>query len=216
MPFTVEVPGDAAVEVAFGPPDVGRAILYMHGHCGNPVAFTSWAEAATRFGTLISLRGDTKCKGRSRRKWSYDYKGIDRRVRAAIAAVDAKRRDLVDSVAVTPLDPENVVLIGYSQGAKRVEFMTHHFPSRYRRVASIAVADEPSPYRLKPAEKVLLMGGAWDARKHIKEGFDKLKTLQKRVGAGEVRYMEFPKARHGEYGPEANEVMAEALEWLLK
>jgi len=213
----VEVPGDVSVDVAFGPPDVGRAILYMHGHCGNPIAFTPWAEAATRHGTLISLRGDTKCKGRSgRRKWSYDYRGIDRRIRAAIAAVDDKRWDFFDSVKVTPLDPEDVVLIGYSQGAKRVEFMTHHFPDRYRRVVSIAVADEPSPYRLKPAERVLLMGGAWDARKHIKEGFDALKRLQKRVGAGKARYMEFPEARHGEYGPEANEVMSEALEWLLK
>jgi len=213
----VDVPGDTPVEIALGPPHVGRAILYMHGHCGNPLAFTSWAHAATRFGTLISLRGDTKCKGRSgRRKWSYDYAGIDRRIRAAIAAVDDERRDFVDSVEITPLDPEDVVLIGYSQGAKRVEFMTHDFPHRYRRVVSIAVADEPSPYRLEPAERVLLMGGAWDARKHIKEGYDKLRRLQRRTGRGAVRYMELPEARHGEYGPQAEEVMTEALEWLLK
>jgi predicted esterase len=211
-PVTLAVPGDNPIEVVLGAPDVGRAIVYLHGVCGDPFAFESWIEAASAHGTFISLRGDERCDDRPGRfKWSFDYARLDRRIRAALEAADVLRRDMVDSVAVKPLDPDDVALVGYSQGAHRVQWMAARYPDRYRRVALIALSTEPSPARLARAEKILIVAGGWDARTHLWEGHNALKKAGKTV-----LYKELPKARHGEYGPAAQETMAAALDWLFE
>jgi predicted esterase len=209
--FSVAVPGDDPVDVAFGPIDEKRVIVYLHGLCGDPLAFSSWAAAASRHATLISLSGDERCdKNPARRKWSYDYRRMDARITRAIAAVDRFRHDMVDSVVVTPLDAEHPALIGYSQGAKRVQALAYTFPQRYRRVALIAIATKPNATMLLRSERVMLLAGAWDARVHIREGFEEM-----RLAKIDARYVELPKARHGEYGPQALEVMDDAISWLL-
>ncbi|HHH31040.1 MAG TPA: hypothetical protein ENK57_22215 [Polyangiaceae bacterium] len=202
-PTTVQVPGDAALEVLLGPPSVSQVIVYMHGVCGDPFAFRSWARAARRRATFISLRGDETCEKRpSRRRWSWDLPRLDRRIRDAIAAVGHFRG--------RPLDADDVALVGYSQGAHRVEHLAFRFPERYRRVLMIAPANEPNAGRLAKAERVVLMAGGWDAKTHILKGFRDLERRQRAA-----KYLELPKARHGQYGPEAPRVMDEALGWLL-
>jgi predicted esterase len=201
--LTVAVDGDRDLEVVMGPARSSRSIIYMHGVCGDPLAFESWARAAGRFATFISLRGDVACKGRrGRSKWSYDKKALRRRIGEALDAV-SKRRKL-------KLDPEQVALIGYSQGASRVEAMAHAYPTHYRRVALIAPPKQPSLARLAKSERVLLMAGGWDVRSHIRAAHLELERAGRTV-----RYLELPKAKHGEYGPRAQPVMTRALSWLF-
>jgi len=204
-PTTVRVDGDAALEVLLGPPASSQVIVYLHGLCGDPLAFRSWARAARRRATFISLRGDRICDDRpSRRRWSWDMPRLDRRLRKAIHTVDRFRGGPIH------LDDGDVALVGYSQGAHRVEHLAFRFPERYRRVIMIAPANEPNAGRLAKAERVLLMAGGWDAKKHIFEGFQ---SLQRRHAT--AKYLELPKARHGQYGPRASEVMTEAFRWLF-
>ncbi len=210
--IAVAVPGDRPVEVALGPSDSRHAIVYLHGVCGDPNAFESWIGAAVAHATLISLRGDEPCKkDASRFKWSWNGKKHVARIDAAIAAVEALRQSAADSVKVTPLDREHVTLIGYSQGAHRAEVLASMFPEKFARVALIAMATAPDAGRLHRAERVLLMAGGWDARTHIYQGYQTIRRHKKDA----VRYLELPKARHGEYGPKAEETMADALAWLF-
>lgn len=210
IPFAV--PGDRTVEVAMGPLDDGRVIVYLHGVCGDPNAFESWIGAVVKHATLISLRGDEPCKkDASRFKWSWNSKKQVKRIDAAITAVDELRKSMADSVEVTPLDREHVTLIGYSQGAHRAEVLAHLYPGKFERVALIAMAAQPDAGRLHRVKRVLLMAGGWDARTHIYDGYQSIRRTKKDA----VRYLELPKARHGEYGPKAKETMADALAWLF-
>jgi predicted esterase len=207
--ITLPVAGDRKVEVVLGPADSPHVIVYLHGVCGDPLAFRSWAGAAAEIATLVSLRGDDACaKGSGRFKWSWDARHIDRRIRRAIAAVDALRHARAADAA--PASAEDVILVGYSQGAYRVELLASRFPDRYRRVALIAPPKQPQPSWLAKAQRVLLMAGERDIRKHLRDGRDELARLGK-----DVRYRELPEARHGEYGPHAPEVMGPSLRWLV-
>ncbi|MBM4373630.1 MAG: hypothetical protein FJ095_00985 [Deltaproteobacteria bacterium] len=205
---TLRVPGDQPVEVVEGPPDSSRVIVYLHGLCGDPLAFRSWSSAAARFGTLISLRGDERCPDApGRMKWSYNHDRTNRRISAAIKLIDDARR----ARGAVPLDGTRLTAIGYSQGAKRVEWLAGRFPERFVRVAMVAGAFKPSPWRLSRHARFLIVGGALDERRHLVEGRDELA----RAGLT-VRYLELPKARHGEYGPEGHAAMTDALVWLFK
>jgi predicted esterase len=175
----------------------------MHGVCGDPLAFESWVRAATAHATFISMRGDLPCKSRpGRRKWSMRWSHLDARIAEALE-VAARERG-------RSLDRDEVVLVGYSQGAARVEALAAAFPKRYRRVALIASPVEPSASRLGRAERTVLMAGGWDAREHI----HKASLALARAGR-DALYLELPKARHGEYGPDAERVMGRGLDWLF-
>ncbi len=191
-----------------GPTGSAQVILYMHGVCGDPLAFRSWISSAIKHATFISLRGDLKCDKRpGRSKWSYRHASRDRRISAAIRAVNAVRA----ARGAMLLDPANVVLVGYSQGARRAESLAYRYPKRYRRVALIGIATEPLVHKLRGSEAILLMAGERDARQHIRDGRDQLTRAGKRV-----QYLELPKARHGQYGPDAEAIMGQGLDWLFK
>ncbi len=210
--WTLKVKGDRNVEVVFGPLDGSEVIVYLHGVCGDPLAFGSWAKAAGKHATLISMRGDEPCEKRKGRfQWSYAFAALERRIDRAIAAAEEARSHLVDSVEPAPLTRDGVVLMGYSQGAHRVEAMAHRFPARFSRVALMAPAREPDAAKLQDASRVLLVAGEKDAKKHIQAGRDALEKQGQ-----PVKYLELPGAGHGEYGPEAQRVMAEGLDWLYK
>ena len=214
--ITVAVPDDAPVEVVLGPPDSPHAIIYLHGFCGDPYAFEGWSAAATQHGTLISMRGDLKCKKRrGRRRWSYRFELLRQRIDAALDAVDGLRASSHTAAVPAALAHDNVTLIGYSQGAKRVASLGARYPERFQRLAIIAIAAEPSAAKLRRVPSVLLMAGARDARKHIKEGYAKLRKMRRGTENRRVRYLELPDAAHGEYGPQALPVMTEGLDWLF-
>ncbi|MEZ4440563.1 MAG: alpha/beta fold hydrolase [Polyangiaceae bacterium] len=204
---TLPRPGKPALEVMLGPAASDWVVVYLHGFCGDPFAFRPWASEARRHATFISLRGDLACDDRpGRRKWSWDYRRIDRAIREAVVEVSAIR----EAAGGAHLSQDRIALIGYSQGAQRVAQLAGRFPDRYRRVVVIAPAKTPSAGLFRKAERILLMGGAWDVRDPLYEARDALLKTRR-----PVRYLELPKARHGEYGPEGPRVMAEGLAWLF-
>src|SRR5690606_19879596 len=120
----VPVEGDRDLEVVLGPADSRLAAVYLHGVCGDPLAFESWAGAAARHATLISLRGDVACKTRpGRTKWSWSPRINDRRIRHAVQVASGLRR----ARGLPELDSEQIALIGYSQGAARVQALAIHY-----------------------------------------------------------------------------------------
>jgi predicted esterase len=197
----IRIPGDASILVA--PGETPTPIVYLHGRCGDPTAFRAWAEAGVKFGTILSLKGDQKCKGSGRTKWTEDGAKLDRRITRAI---EVARTELgID------LDTERRLVVGYSQGALRAELLGTKFPKRYPRTVLIAGPRAPRPTSLVRSEAVLLVVGDHDAREHLSEAATKL------VRAGRaVRYLELPGARHGEYGSDAPRVFSEGLTWLIE
>jgi predicted esterase len=199
-PTKIAVPLDQAVYVAHAPPGEQRAIVYLHGRCGDVLAFRAWARAAARYGTLIALQGDVPCKGGWRSTWSYDMAGLDRRIHRAIEAVSAARG--------SPLDAASITLVGYSLGAARVEGLAKRFPGRYERAILIAGPSPPEASSFPGAAAVVLMAGDRDRRRHLQEAAAALLA-----GGVPARFMLLPGARHGEYGPAGERVMGEALAW---
>lgn len=197
----LKVPGDATILVAKG--ETSTPIVYLHGRCGDPTAFRAWVDAGVRFGTVISLKGDQKCKGSGRTKWTEDAAKLDRRITKAIEVTR-------DELGVD-LDPERRLVVGYSQGALRAELLSTRFPKKYPRAVLIAGPRAPRPTSLTRSEAVLLVVGDHDARAHLSEAATKL------AGAGRaVRYLELPGAHHGEYGAQAARVFSEGLGWLVE
>ena len=47
--------GARAIEVVVGPTDSPQVIIYLHGVCGNPLAFESWALAASQHAKIAVL-----------------------------------------------------------------------------------------------------------------------------------------------------------------
>lgn len=197
----VKVPRDSAVLVV--PGRTSTPIVYLHGRCGDPTAFTAWAETGSRFGTIVSLKGDQKCKAGGRTKWTEDPARLDRRITNALEAI----RDQLG----LPLDLDRRLVVGYSQGALRAESLGTRFPERYPRAVLVAGPRAPKPTSLTKSEAVLLLVGDHDARQHLSEAATKLKSRGRAV-----RYLELPGARHGEYGTEAARVFSEGLGWLVE
>ncbi|MFO0551792.1 MAG: hypothetical protein U0271_25625 [Polyangiaceae bacterium] len=196
----IAVKGDKPVLVVRG---ASTPIVYLHGRCGDPTAFKAWASVGRTFGTIISVRGDKKCKGGGRTQWTEDARAIDARVSAAISAVAAETG--------IELDQDRRVVVGYSQGSLRAEALATRFPDRYPLPVLIAGPRAPRDDSLGKAERVLLMVGERDVREPLE---DAAKRLAKR--GRKVRYLELPKARHGEYGPLAEPTMREGLTWLVE
>lgn len=201
VPVTVAVAKDRGVLVVQGA--TPTPIIYLHGRCGDPKAFLTWAREARKLGTILSMVGDKKCKDGSRTKWSDDTVGLDRRISAAIVAVEKELG--------MDLDDEHRVVIGYSQGSLKAEALTTRFPARYPRAALIGGPRAPRDQSLNKTEAILIMVGDHDAREHLQ---DATKSLKKRGKL--VNYIELPNARHGEYGPLAEQTMGAALEWLVQ
>jgi predicted esterase len=197
----VPVPGDKPVLVIHAPADNQRAIIYLHGMCGNVRAVESFREAAVASGTLISLLGDRPCGG-GRFHWSKKIDGIEARVENALRAVRAARGGL--------LDTEQPVLFGYSQGAARAESLVARQPQRYRLVVLGGSPHEPKLRHLGDATAVAVFGGELETFGHMQAGAEVLAAAGKTA-----RFFLLPKAKHGEFGPDGNRVMSELFTWLF-
>jgi predicted esterase len=201
LPAEVKVEGDLVAQVAHGPVGNRRAIVYLHGVCGNVHKFRDWTAAAVHFGTVIAVLGDDKCKEPGRYRWGAGVERTDRRIVAALRAVSAVRG--------APLDTDAVTVVGYSQGSARAEALVRAFPSRYRRAILVAGPREHAPSSFREALGVAVVAGQKDLKNHLVE------SAEKALKAGvRARYFELPGAHHGEYGPDAVRVMGEALSWI--
>lgn len=199
-PIKIKVKLDRAVLVV--PGETPTPIIYLHGRCGDPTAFSAWASTGKKYGTIISFTGDQKCKHGTRTQWSVDDAGLDRRITRAIEAVKAELG--------IEIDPSRRIVIGYSQGSLRAEALATRFPDRYPRAVLIGGPRGPRETSLTKSEAVLIMVGDHDAREHLRDATHKLEKRGKRV-----RYLELKDARHGEYGSEAGSTMKQGFEWLL-
>ncbi len=198
----IPVKRDVAALAVFATGESDQVLVYLPGHCGDPLAGVHAfpAEAAKR-GTLLVVQGDQPCPD-GRRKWSADLVGIQRRIDAAIAAAATVRGQ--------PLDAKSLTLLGYSQGALRAEQLVKRFPDRYPRVAIMASPRAPTIAHFPTAARTILAVGALDRQDLMKDGFDALS------GAGvPALLLSFPDAGHGSYGPEGARVMDEAFAFLF-
>lgn len=199
----LRVPGDRHVIVVHAPAGNRQAIVYLHGVCGDIYAPRGWAEAASRFGTLVTMLGDEPCKGRKDRfRWYRNVERIDRRIRRALDAVAEARGG--------QLDRDHVTLVGYSQGADRAERIAARFHRRYPRVLLGSPSAAPDPSHFATGQAVAVVAGAREDNDRRVEGVEALRQAGFRA-----RFMPLPEAYHGQYGPQGERVMSEALGWLF-
>lgn len=201
VPVDVPVAGDRPVLAIHAPAENRRAIVYLHGMCGNVHAVETWKDAAAQHGTLIGLVGDVAC-GHGRFKWTTKVSRIQARIETAFKAVQAERGGLLDAA--------ELVLFGYSQGADRASLLARNFPRRYRRVVLGGPSHQPKLVNLGDTEVVAVFGGELETTRHMRLGAEVLSAAGK-----PARFFVLPAAKHGEYGPEGNRVMNEVLSWVV-
>jgi pimeloyl-ACP methyl ester carboxylesterase len=201
VPTVVPVPGDRQLLVFHAKASNQRAILYMHGHCGNVHAVESWSEVLADSGTLIAVLGDRNC-GNGRFKWGKRLDLIQARLSNALTVVKAARGGL--------LDIEAPILFGYSQGADRAEVLVARYGQRYRRVVLGGASRKPRLSRLGSTEAVAVFGGELEMTGHLRAGAEVLAAAGK-----SARFFLLPGAKHGQFGPEGKRVMNEVFSWLF-
>jgi dienelactone hydrolase len=196
----LDVPGDSALAVFHAPASVELAVIYLHGVCGRLLAISDFAEELSQEATLIALRGDERCEGSSRHRWTMDVLKNLGRIRRAL--------DVVKEARAGHLDTDRVVLFGYSQGASRAQLLAQRAPEFFPHVILGGPPRAPDPARLAEVESVFVFGGELEPTSHMRSGVKALEQAQKRV-----RFELLPKVHHGEYGPHAGRMLVDALRW---
>jgi len=195
------VPSDRPILVIHAPAANRRAIVYLPGLCGNVRAIEAWRDAAVRSGTVIGLQGDKPCGG-GRYHWGKKLDVIEARIERALITAKAARGGA--------LDIEHPVLFGYSQGAERAERLAQLHPERYRQVVLGGSPHEPTLRRLGDQHAIAVFGGELETFGHMQAGAEVLAAAGK-----PARFFLFPRAKHGDFGPDGNRVMGELFNWLL-
>ncbi len=199
----VGVEGDAPAYVLPGDPGE-QVLVYLPGRCGDPFAGVgSFPQAARRHGTTVVVSGDVACPDRpGRRRWSSAPAKIEARIETAVAAA---ARALGRTLAT-----EKMTLLGYSEGALRAEQVTAAFGARYPRVLLGGDPRTPVPAHFDGVRAVATLAGARDQQKTMRDG----STALQKAGIAS-RFWVLPAAGHGQYGPDAERVVGEALDWLF-
>lgn len=198
---TISVAGDRGAFAIHAPAENTRAIVYLHGMCGNVRAVESWKDVLATSGTLIAVLGDRPC-GAGRYKWGKDLGQLQQRVEHALRAVKSARGGL--------LDIEHPILFGYSQGADRAEALAARFPKRYQLVVLGGSPKMPRLQHLGETTAVAMFAGELEVSGNMRLGAEVLAAAGK-----PARFFLLPKAKHGEFGPEGSRVMSEIFSWLL-
>ncbi|KYF67152.1 hypothetical protein BE15_31270 [Sorangium cellulosum] len=190
------VPGDQPAFVVTGRGGACPRMIFLHGMCGHGLGYVQAIQGAAReHGGVLGLQGNVPCGGDGVfSKYSPDPEEQDGRIRAALAACGGEAEDLV--------------VIGYSQGAYIAERLAERWPDRYSRLVLLGAPTTPSAARLRGIRGAVMISGELDAKYRMKEGAGGL--MAAKIPAV---YREMPGARHGEM-PDAERVMDEALDWL--
>jgi predicted esterase len=178
----------------------GRAgpqrLVFLHGMCGHGMGYAqSFQFAAARWGRLVAPQGDVTCGKGPWAQWSTDLEALDRRI--------------VDSFMQLGLEPEQITLIGYSQGASRAEQLIRKYPERYRYLISIGAPQAVSPSGLRQLRGAVMLAGEHDRQDQMRTGV----TVLEKQGIP-TTFMELPGARHGAMGKNPEKSMESALDWL--
>jgi poly(3-hydroxybutyrate) depolymerase len=188
--------------VVDGNPSVRRPIIYLHGMCADPKEdLDAWGNIAKQHGTIIAVIGDVKCTDRPGRKWSMDAAAIDARIDTTVKAVAETRG--------VPLEPGEIVVIGESMGAARAELLAAKYPDKYTRLVLVGSPQTPSAQNLKAVKAVATLAGEKEPQGTMKNGTRALENA-----GTPARFWELPDAKHGDYGPEGERIMNEALRFV--
>jgi pimeloyl-ACP methyl ester carboxylesterase len=200
----VDVPGENRDPyVVDGNPSVRRPIVYLHGMCADPKEdLDAWGNIAKQHGTIVAVMGDVPCQGKpGRLMWSTDAAAIDAKIDAAIKATAEARG--------VKLEPGEMVVIGESMGAARAELIATKFPDKYSRLVLVGSPQTPSPKNLKGVKAVANLAGEKEQQTMMRQGTKALEN------AGmPTRFWELPEATHGNYGPDGERIMNEALSFV--
>lgn len=143
---TLEVPGDQPVFVLRGSNEQGIPGVVLHGWCSHGMGFLqAFQWAAAEVGPFIALQGDHHCGAGPMRGWTNDVRALDRRVDAAFRAYLGRV-------------PNELCVIGSSQGAERAVDLARAFPRRYRWLVAASGPHPVSPQGLSS------LGGAYFLR----------------------------------------------------
>jgi predicted esterase len=200
-PIRMEVLSPAETPPTFvmrGGPVGPARLVFLHGMCGHGLGYAqSFQFTAARRGVLIAPQGDKRCGG-PWASWTGDLDALDARI------VDTFRR----LGQVDPID--DIVVIGYSQGAMRAEDLVRRWPERYTRLVLMASPRVVSPRGFDLVRSTVMMAGERDRQDLMKQGAKAL------VRAGiPSTFMIIPEATHGAMGPTPEKTMGEALDWLF-
>jgi len=194
---TVPVPGDLPVFVLRG----GRGnkrMVFLHGHCSHGLGYVqSFQRAAARHGTVVAVQGNKACANGSFREWTDTPERLDRRIESAFRAMG-------DPGPLTGL-----AVLGYSSGAVLAEMLAHKAPERYAYVVLIGGPKKPAEWRLRRTRSSVTLAGERDRQDLMQRGARDL-----HASGIPSAFFVLPGAKHGQMGPDAEPVMARALDWL--
>jgi predicted esterase len=180
-----------------GPAGPAR-LVFLHGMCAHALGYAqAFQWSAAKRGKLVAPQGDKPCQG-PWASWTGDLEALDARIVAAF-------RGLGQS---DPID--DIVVIGYSQGALRAEGLARRWPERYTRLVLIASPSVSSPRGFDRVRSTVMMAGERDRQDLMKRGAEALA----KAGIPST-FMVIPQATHGAMGPTPEKTMGAALEWLF-
>lgn len=200
-PLDVPLVGDRNLRVAHAPGDSHKAVVYLHGMCGDPKGADPWVDLATKYATVVTVRANVKCPDRPGYKWPQEPEEIQPRIDAALAHVKKLRNG--------HLKTDEVTLIGYSQGSHRAEKLAAAYPEMYLELVLGGPPTAADSTLLKRARAVAILGGELEDTTHMVLGHAHLQTAGIRS-----KFFLLPHAHHGTYGPEGRRVMTEVLTWI--
>jgi pimeloyl-ACP methyl ester carboxylesterase len=196
---TLEADGKPPVYALRGGPRGPERLVFLHGMCGDGLGYAqSFQNAAARRGTLIAPQADIPCEGGGAR-WSKYIDALDSRITAAFRALGHQE----------PID--DMLIIGYSQGATRAEALARKFPERYTRLILMGGPYAADPKGLETLRGALAMAGERDRLDLMQASARVLKAAQ--VPA---TFLVIPEATHGSMGPHPEKTMDEAFAWLAE
>jgi len=180
-----------------GGPRGPARLVFLHGMCGHGLGYAqAFQWSASEKGTLVAPQGDRPCGG-PWSAWSSDLDALDARIVAAFHALG--HRDPID----------DIVIMGYSQGAMRAEALARKWPARYTRLVLMSAPAIVSSRGLGSVRAAVMMAGERDRQDRMKMG------VRVMLAAGiPSTYIMIPEATHGAMGPVPEKTMSEALNWL--
>lgn len=200
---TVDVPvaGDLPALAVRGAKSHRLQMVFVPGMCVHPGGYVlAFQHAAAAHGDLVAVQGDVSCGGDdSMRRWSNDLVAMDRRIDAALAAS-----------GVGPA--RDVVLIGYSQGAERIERLVEKWPDKYKSAILMASPVNPSPRVYSRANAVVLMAGTHDMSLPMMRNA----VAPLRRAKVPATFIEIEGAHHGSMGNDPERMMRAALDFVAE
>ncbi|MCA9631078.1 MAG: hypothetical protein KC766_25610 [Myxococcales bacterium] len=195
---------EGPAEVLHAPASVRRALVYLHGACGDPRAAEAFEQTLSRYATLVAVYGERSCGSGhpGRFYWNGRAEPLMHRIDAALAAVAAQRGGL--------LDTRQPLLFGYSQGSEVAQLLTERWPERFPEVILGGVPSTPSVKSLAKVRSVAIVGGSREFLTPMRTG--EWLLTHNRVRA---RLFILAGAKHGSFGRHAEADLGEVFDWLL-